>query len=439
MRTNRYLRVLALLTALAIVLAACGGASGSQGDTPADDAAAEDDETTADAPAEAATGDTAADTAASGEPIKIGGTLGLTGAFSDPAESYKAAYDLWLEQVNADGGIMGRPVEMIIYDDESTPATAQQLYQRLINQDDVDLLLAPFSTFIGGSILPIVEQNEMVLWNGGFVGINLFKQSDWIVGAYTYQEPDYPLGIFEIVDTLPEDRKPQRIGVATAQNPFTLLVRDGFEGQGGVLNFAAERGIEVVVNEEYAPDATDLSGIIQKARSADVDLFFALTLPNDGALMARTAQNQGFEPSIYCSCGSQVTVLPFWQDLGPAGDGIMGTAMAWPTDDFRGMDTLASHFLDDRGLEELPTYATVGYSILQVLRQAVEETGSLDQVELRDHVTGNTFETVNGAMVYDEDRIPEFNAVTVQFIDGRNEVVWPPDRATGEPVIPMNG
>ena len=89
--------------------------------------------------------------AAQQNPIVIGGTLGLTGAFAEPSTDYKAVYDLWLEQVNKKGGILGRPVKMIIYNDESNPTVAQALYNRLLDQDKVDLVLAPYTTFVGGA------------------------------------------------------------------------------------------------------------------------------------------------------------------------------------------------------------------------------------------------------------------------------------------------
>ena len=73
------------------------------------------------------------------KPIVIGGTLGLTGMFSDPAADYKAVYDRWLEQVNKKGGLLGRQVKMVIYNDEATPTVAQQLYNRLLDQDNADL------------------------------------------------------------------------------------------------------------------------------------------------------------------------------------------------------------------------------------------------------------------------------------------------------------
>src|SRR5712692_4900008 len=102
------------------------------------------------------------------KPIVIGGTLGLTGAFAEPSADYKAVYDRWLDQVNKKGGLLGRQVKMVIYNDESTPTVAQQLYNRLLDQDQVDLVLAPFSTFVGGAIVPIVTSHKKLLFNGGF-------------------------------------------------------------------------------------------------------------------------------------------------------------------------------------------------------------------------------------------------------------------------------
>lgn len=374
-----------------------------------------------------------------GEPITIGGTLGLTGAFAAPAAAYHAAYKLWAAHVNAGGGLLGRPVELVIYDDASTPATAHSLYQRLIEQDEVDLLLAPYSTIIGDAVLPLAERNEMVLFNGGFVSVDMFQNSDWMVGSLTYQEPDLSRELFEMIDALPEPQQPERIGIATARDPFTLRVRDGFDGQGGVRAFAQERGIPVVYDEEYPADAIDAAGIVEQAQARNVDLFFALALADDAALLARAAHSIGFKPRIYCACGSQVTSLPEWRELGPAADGIMSTAMAWPTGDLPALQALSQHARTELGYPELPVHMTAGYTIMQVLQQAVEGVGEIDQAALRDYVIGRTVDTVVGPIIYDEDRIPEYESLLVQYRGDHNEVVWPADRATSHPQIPMGG
>jgi branched-chain amino acid transport system substrate-binding protein len=369
------------------------------------------------------------------DPIVIGGTLGLTGAFAEPSTDYKAVYDLWLEKVNKKGGLLGRPVKMIIYNDESTPTVAQSLYTRLLDQDKVDLVLAPYTTFVGGAIVPIVMSHKKILFNGGFVGINIFKQNKgWIVGSFTYQEPDYTRGVFELLKSIPEAQRPKRVAIFTEQNPFTIVVRAGIDGKGGALNYAKDAGIRVVVDEQYPPNTTDFTGLVQKAKNANADVVLALGLPNGTLQIARTVQQQGFNPAVFCTCGSQVTTLKGWAGLGEAAEGGFGTTIAWPTQPFPGIAELGEVF-KKRGYATLPTYAVGGTAILEVLEQAVEGAKTLDQDKLKEYIQKNEFKTVAGNLKYQEDGTPEYSQILIQYQKGKNEVVWPKQFRTAEPVF----
>ncbi|HEY1362627.1 MAG TPA: amino acid ABC transporter substrate-binding protein [Xanthobacteraceae bacterium] len=372
-----------------------------------------------------------------GTPIVIGGSLGLTGPFAEPSADYKAVYDRWLDQVNRKGGLLGRQVKLVIYNDEGTPTVAQQLYNRLLDQDKVDLVLAPYTTFVGGAIVPIVLSHQKLLFNGGFVGINIFRNAKGsIIGSYTYQEPDYTRGVFELIKTLPAEKRPRRLAIFTAQNPFPIVVRDGIGGQGGALNFAKAAGMEVVVNEQYPPNTTDFTALVQKAKAADADLVLQLGLPNDTLQVARTIQQQGYRPAMFCTCGSQVTTLSAWPKLGSAAEGAFGTTISWPNQGFAGLGELADAF-KARGYDTLPTYAIVGYAILQVIEQAVEGAKTLEQDKLKAYIHGNEFRTAAGNFKYRDDGTPVFSQILLQFSHGRNQVVWPAQYRTADPVIPM--
>ena len=219
---------------------------------------------------------------------------------------------------------------------------AQQLYQRLINEDQVDLLFAPYTTAVGGAVIPITERAGKLVVNAGFVGKEIHMQSELLVSTWPYQDNEYPRPLFEWIKSLPEDQKPQTLAIATAQNPFTLVARDGVDGEGGVLTYAEEAGLEVVVNEEYDQTATDLSSLIQRIQQSDADVFVALSLPNDAALIANTVHQAGYNPQVYCQCGSQVTTLPNWPDMGEAGINVFSTTTAWPTQDYNGLAELTS-------------------------------------------------------------------------------------------------
>jgi len=370
------------------------------------------------------------------KPILIGGTLGLTGILSEASGDYKAVYERWVEQVNKKGGLLGRPVKLVIYNDESTPQVAQTLYNRILNEDNVDLVLAPFSTFVGGAIVPIVRSHNKLLFNGGFVGINIFKNAQGTMfGTYTYQEPDYTRGLFNLIKTLPPEKRPKRAAIFTLQNPFPLVVRDGFQGKGGAINYAKELGIQVVVNEQYPPNTTDFNALVQKAKAANADLVLQLGLLNDTLQVARTIQQQNYKPTMFCTCGSQVTTIAAWPKLGSAAEGAFGSIPSWPTQNYEGLADLAA-FFKARGQTTLPTYAIVAQAILQVIEQAVEGAKTLDQDKLKAYIHSHEFKTVAGPIKYQADGTPEYSQVVLQFLNGKNEVVWPEKDKTAEAVVP---
>lgn len=400
---------LGFLLALAsvFVLAACNGAAVEVPAQPADGAVP----------------------APEGAPVVIGGTLSLTGPPSAVSADMKAAYDLWAKEINDGGGLLGRPVEMVIYDDHSQSESARSLYQRLIFQDDADLLLAP-NPATTAEVLPVAEDNEMLLFNGN--AASAVVRSDWLVEAYTYTEPDYSRAVFEMIDAMPEARRPERIGIVTAPDPFLRRVRDGVNGEGGVRRFADERGIDVVVDAEYAVAATDARAIVKQARSSDVDLFFVLAQVPDAVLLARIAGQAGFVPQLYCACGAQVTGLSAWDDLGAARNGIVSTAMTWSTDDHPGADVLSAHVRSTSPRDQPSVHMTGAYAILQVLHRAVDGAGEIDQHALREQVTDRTIDTVLGPIAFDAHHSPPYRARVVQSHEDGDEVVWPPERATSQ-------
>jgi branched-chain amino acid transport system substrate-binding protein len=368
-------------------------------------------------------------------PVVIGGTLALTGPFAEPSTDYKLVYDRWLGEVNRKGGLLGRPVKMIVYNDESTPTVAQALYNKLLDQDKVDLVLAPYTTFVGGPIVPIVMGHQKILFNGGFTGLAIFRSNHGsIIGSYPYQEPDYTRGLFEMIAALPAERRPKRAAIFTLQNPFSVVVRAGFEGVGGALNFAKAAGVEVVLDEQYPPNTTDFTGLVRKAKAARADMVLALSLPNDTLNIARTMRQQDFVPTIFCTCGSPMTTLATWPHLGAAGEHAFGTTFSWPTQGFEGLAELAADF-KARGQETIPSYAIAGYSILQIIEQAVQGAQTLDQEKLKAYILGHEFRTAAGRIRFQNDGTPTFNQVVIQFVGGKNEVVWPTELRTAQPLL----
>ncbi|MCC6946145.1 MAG: amino acid ABC transporter substrate-binding protein [Bradyrhizobiaceae bacterium] len=371
------------------------------------------------------------------QPILIGGTLGLTGFLSEGSADYKAVYDRWNDEVNKRGGLLGRPVKLVIYNDESTPAVAQSLYSRLLDQDKVDLLLAPFSTFVGGAVLPIVQSHNKLFFNGGFVSMAMFTNAKGsMIGTYMYQEPDYPRGLFEFIKSLPADKRPKRAAIFTYQSPFPIVVRDGYNGYGGALRFVKEAGIELVVNEQFPANTTDFNALVQKAKGANADMVLHIGQLNDSLQVARTIQQQDYKPAFFCTCGSPVTSIAAWAKLGAAAERAFSGTPAWPTQKHPGLVELSEFFKKERKQDTLPAYAIVAQTILQVIEQAVNGAGTLDQEKLREYIYKSEFKTASGNIRFQENGTPVYSQLLLQFQNGKNEVVFPAKDKTADAILP---
>ena len=236
--TERSKLVFVLMIVMAMVLAACGD---STSDTTA--AAEEDDTPTATTAAptettEAMTEDTEAPSEPEGDPIVIGSTLALTGFLSPTAAIHKVAGELFVEQLNENGGLLGRPVEWLVLDDESVPDQAAALYERLITEDEVDLIIGPYGT---GTI----TAGMAVAQRYGYV----FPQH---TGSLTYafnyecQVPAWPTGRYPnltnpnlVYDALESTgTPPESIGFVINQFPGTVFVAEGYaDGEPGRQEF----------------------------------------------------------------------------------------------------------------------------------------------------------------------------------------------------------
>lgn len=345
-------------------------------------------------------------------------------------------YNYWAKQVNAGGGLLGRKVSLHILNDNSTPSTAQADYQTLLSQDNVDLLLAPYATFIGVPVVPLAKSANKLLFNGGFVGEQYFDQAGgWMVGTYTYQEPYYPEGVFKAVEQLPASERPTKVAILTLDNAFTLVARDGYNGQGGAIRFARQAGMKVVYSQTYSAGTTDFTSAVTRAKASGADMFVILGLVDDEDEIVKEAHVLGYTPKVMCTCGSQATTLSNWPSLGSATNYVVGTTVAWPSQGFPGMAQVDA-FSKARGETTVPTYDYVAYASLQVLQQAVEGAKTLNQQALKSYIYSHTFHTVVGNVTYNKNGTPNFSEVVTQTVNGVQKPVWPADVATDKLTVP---
>lgn len=431
MRTRRWLRLAVPLTALVLAASACGLAD--EGGGAADDATtpAGDDTTETDAAAddteepEATDGDTP-----SGDPIAIGATLPLTGAFADTGEFVAAGYEDWVDHLNDQGGLLGRPVELTIEDDASDPGQATSLLERLITQEDVDLVLGGYPGSSAAAQMAIAEQYQKVYVSmGGH--LQSFEQGyEFAFGAPPLMGEWWYRAFFDFLEQLPEEERPSSAAMVTINNPVGAAVRSG------TVEDLERVGIELVMDELYDAPLASADTLVNQAKQSGAELFVANSFFPDGVLIVRAMNSLDYRPdAVLEGIG---TLIPSWnEELGEEGNYVIsGTAMH-PDLPFSDVETLAALSEERYGTDEAPIYYMFGAAWAQVLGLGVEGAGSLDDAAIRDWLKSNEIETIGGSFTFDERGLPEPYSYATQVIDGNAELVWPPDVATTEPVYPI--
>jgi branched-chain amino acid transport system substrate-binding protein len=362
--------------------------------------------------------------ASAAEPVRIGYSIAKTGLFAKAAPSQITAYDLWAEQVNAAGGLdvagEKRPVELVWYDDESNPAKSAQIYEKLINDDGVDLLLAPWGTPHHLNVAGVVEKYQFPMVGNTAASVAIREVAPGNIWFPTSAIPDR---IGSELAALARLSGVMKIAVVANVLPFAQ------ENLQFLVPALEEAGIEVVVNESYPPDISDMTPLLTKIKKAEVDGIVALSYPADSFLYMGQARELGIDASFqFLLVGP--TISAFAGAFGEHADGIVTIGhwsphqAAWPKAKPFYNAYLAKY-------EEKPDYldTALAYMSCEILEQAVATAG-LDKDRLREAIRHGTFETINGPVTFDGVQ----NAVTptafLQLQEGEMHLIWPTSIAT---------
>lgn len=407
-----------LLLTCALVLAACGGPA-AQTEAPADDAQAP----------EAQEAEEAAEAAPSGEPILIGASLPLTGRFSEPGTAAHQGYQVWAEMVNNSSGLLGRPVELIVYDNASDQDTAVADYEKLITVDEVDLVVGPFSSFL------VIPTSEVAARYGyAFVepaggAPDVFSRGlTNLFFAQPAPGSEQAIPFVNYVGALPDDQKPTTFAVVSQDDPFTLGVMDG------IKEALQADGIELVFDEIYAPETTDFSAIAIQVADLDPDLIVGGTVLEDSIGQIRAYQEAGYQPrGAFFTTGPSLPG-PFREALGTATEGIFAAISWYPeATDYQNADMVAL-YIEMFGGEpgDIPEDVANAFTVGQVLQQAVEVIGSIDNTALIEELHQGTYQTVVGPLSFDEVGRPQGSFMLLQWQGDTFVIVGPEERAQAD-------
>jgi branched-chain amino acid transport system substrate-binding protein len=335
--------------------------------------------------------------AQSGEAIRIGFSMALTGGLAPNGKSALLAQKIWEEDINAKGGLLGRPVKLIYYDDKSSPAEVPSIYTKLLDIDKADLIIGPYATAMIAPAMPIVIQRKKTFI--GLLGLAVNTEFNYpnyfaMIPSGPDAKPAFTKGFFDVA--MAQDTKPQAVAIVAADQEFSRNAADGAREN------AQKAKLKIVYDKTYPPSTTDFAPIVRAIQATNPDLLIICSYPPDSVGMVRAINEIGFKPKMIGGgmVGLQATAIK--TQLGPLLNGFTNYDFWLPVPkmDFPGVGDLIKRYqarAAAEGVDPLGYYmAPWGYAQLQVLQQAVEGTKSLDDAKLGDYIRANTFKTVVG-------------------------------------------
>jgi branched-chain amino acid transport system substrate-binding protein len=373
---------------------------------------------------------------ASGDLIKVGASLPLTGEFSEPGKAARQGYEVWEAMVNEQGGLIdGRPVEMVIKDDQSNQNTIVADYNALISQDQVDLLLGTFSSLLNLPASAVAERNRMLYVEPAGGAPELFDRDFRYLFFAQQATADKQGEVWaNYITELPEAERPKTAAYPTLDDPFAQPTSEGIEA---ILKPA---GIETVYRETYTIDNPNLDGIANALKSRNPDLVVHGATFEDGVGMVRALRKADFTPKI------------LYQTTAPSlGDQYSGAIGAQTTEgifygvshskeaETPGNPEFVAKYREMFGGEEVPEDAADAYAAAQVLQAAVDAVGTIErerQLELADWLRENEVDTILGPLSWDDQGRPEGEFLVGQWQSGAPEIILPDEAATTEEILP---
>lgn len=375
----------------------------------------------------------AEDEGSSDAPIVIGMSLPLSGPVADRAAPGLEGYQYWVDQLNEDGGLLGRQVELRVLDDGFDQQTAISDYNRLISQDQVDLLLGTFSSDLNIAVAPIAERNGYVYVEPSGGADEIFERGfEYLFFAQPATTERLPNRFLEVLADIPDADRPATVALVQADDPNTSQAADIFRSELEAL------GLTVVYDETYAPDTTNFDPIANAIKQAAPDLVINGAVAGDGISLIRSFQKVGFSPEMLYQTNSP-TDPTFPDAIGPNNTEAIFTPLAYSAEaTYPGNEEFVSGYTEQ--FDHAPSEdAANSYTAGQVLAAAVEAVGSLDQEAIADWLHSNSVDTIVGPLAWDETGRPQGELLLGQFQGQDLRVVAPEDAATAEALLVKPG
>jgi branched-chain amino acid transport system substrate-binding protein len=354
--------------------------------------------------------------AVAAEPIKIGFSDQETGGSAASGKQFLLAAQIWAERINAKGGLLGRPVQLIHYDDQSNPALDPGIYTKLLDVDKVDLIVASGTNYSAAAMPILMEHKVMVLDT-----LALAVNDEFHYPRFFQTMPYGPkgkeaitAGYFAAAATI--DPKPKTLAMTGADAEFSK------NAMAGAREHAKKAGLQIVYDKNYPPNQMDFSTIVRSIKATNPDLVFVASYPADSAGLLRSVEEQGLKVKMF---GGPIIGLQYGSIKSQMGERLNGIVdyelyVHEPTMNFPGVDDFIKDYqakAKDAGTDPLGYYVPPQvYATFQVLEQAVTGVGSLDQEKLAQYMHATTFKTIMGDIKFGPDgEWAEPRILTIQY------------------------
>jgi len=354
-------------------------------------------------------------------PIKIGASMSVTGTYAKPGSYQKEGYDVCIDELNGKGGLLGRKVELVIYDDQSQPATAVKLYEKLITEDKVDAVMGPYSSAVSEAVANVTEKYKKVMVAPLAATTSIFKKGRKYIFMVITPAENYLDGLIDMA---------AKRGLKTVAiiNEDTLFPK---ASAAGTAEAAKKRGMQVVLQEAYPKGNTDFSALLVKIKAANPDVIAAGTYFDDAVAITRQMKELNVNPKMFgLTVGGD---LPeFYDLLKQNAEYIYGSTQWDESLPYPGQKEFLAAYT--KKFKHEPSYhAAAGYAGCLIYGEAVKRAGTLDADRVREQLLKMEIKTAFGDYKVEADGFQvAHKMVMLQWQDGKRVVVWPDELASGK-------
>jgi branched-chain amino acid transport system substrate-binding protein len=382
-------------------------------------------------------------------PIKIGLSMAQTGGLAGGGKAALLGHEIWRDDINARGGLLGRKIELVVYDDKSSAAETPAIYSKLLDIDKVDLLFAPYATVPTAPIMPLVKQRGMVLIGNFSFQVNSKVGHDMYFNNAPWGPADAWASAFLDIG---QNAGGKSVALLTADQEFAQNLATT------ARDVANKRSMPIVFDQAYPPNTVEFSSILRSLKAAKPDIVYVASYPPDSAGILRAVNEIGIGDNVKLFGGGMVGLQfgPVMQNLGSLLNGVVNfnTWLPEPSMYFEGtkafFDTYTKRAIEAK-VDPLGFYlAPFGYASGQLIEAAVKSAGSLDQKAIAKYLHEHEVQTIVGPISFSADGErkatatlqAQFRGIVDKDMDqfrkqGKQVILFPANLKSGDLIAPF--